>query len=44
MNIGEEQAPIELPLPVTPEAAPEQEEHPQRSLPAEQPAPENVPA
>ena len=45
MDIGEEQPPIELPLPVTPEKVlPEQEEHPQRSLPAEQPAPENVPA
>ena len=52
MDIGEEQAPIELPLPATPEAAPDQEEHPGRSgeskpeptTPAEPLGPEKVPA
>ena len=41
MNIGEEQPPIELPLPATPEGAPESE--PVRAVPREQPEPEMVP-
>lgn len=52
MNIGEEQPPIELPLPSTPETVPEQEDQPgrpdesepERSVPDGQPDPHKVPA
>lgn len=49
MDIGEEQPPIDLPLPSVPETVPEQEEspgesEPERSVPDGQPEPEKVPA
>ena len=48
MNIGEEQPPIELPLPTVPETVPDQEQpaepEPVRSVPVEQPEPAKVPA
>ena len=51
MNIGEEQAPIELPLPTVPETMPDQEppthpaeSKPERSVPIERPEPQKVPA
>lgn len=43
MDIGEEEEPIELPLPVIPEALPEHQE-PERSLPLKEPEPEKVPS
>ena len=45
MDIGEEQPPVELPVPIVPEAVPEEPSapEPERSVPTEQPQPERVP-